>query len=171
VVFLAALRGVRAPVTTFVVTIALIMNAIAALVPAPTNLLAGAGERTWKPVATTSADTAYALGLGQATLDLSGMTSAADAYPIKVSLGLGELVIVVPDGVTAQVDLSLGGGEVTTERSTVDRTPTEVNSGGGVKQSYLFGSGPPDVVVTASVGAGSVVLRSSGAPVIMGGAS
>jgi phage shock protein PspC (stress-responsive transcriptional regulator) len=171
VVFLAALRGVRAPVTTFVVTIALIMNAIAALVPARTNLLAGAGERTWKPVATTSADTAYALGLGQATLDLSGMTSAADAYPIKVSLGLGELVIVVPDGVTAQVDLSLGGGEVTTERSTVDRTPTEVNSGGGVKQSYLFGSGPPDVVVTASVGAGSVVLRSSGAPVIMGGAS
>jgi hypothetical protein len=77
----------------------------------------------------------------------------------------------VPDGVTAQIDLTLGGGEVATERPSGDRRSIEVNSGTGVKQSYLIGSGSPDVVITASVGAGSVVLRSSSAPVVVGGAS
>ncbi len=172
VLFVAALRGMRAPLTTSVVTTALIVSAVAALVPAPADLLAGAGERTWTPVVTArGSDTAYALGFGEATLDLAGITSEADGYPVKVSLGLGELLIVVPDGVTAQVDLTLGGGEVTTEGPTGDRRSTAVTAGTSVKQSFVIGSGSPDVVVTASVGAGNVVLRSSGTPVVVGGAS
>ena len=172
VVLVAAGRGVRAPLAIFGVSAALLVSAVAAPVPAPTNVLAGAGERVWKPAASTNgANTAYALGFGEATLDLAAITSEADAYPVKVSLGLGELLIVVPDGVTAQIDLTLGGGEVAAERPSGDRRSIEVNSGTGVKQSYLIGSGSPDVVITASVGAGSVVLRSSSAPVVVAGAS
>ncbi|MBK6440620.1 MAG: PspC domain-containing protein [Actinomycetales bacterium] len=172
VMFIAALRGRRAPLTNVVVTTALIVSAIAAFVPTPTTFLAGAGERHWRPVASSTAtNPPYTLGLGQATLDLGGISSDADAYPITVTLGLGELLIIVPDGITARVDLTLSGGEVSTEQATGERRPTGVTSGSDITESYLVGSGAPDVVITASVVAGAVVLRSTAVPVIVGGSS
>jgi len=168
VLIVAALRGMRASFTAFVVTSALVLASASALVPAPFSLHDGAGERLWRPVATGSTaageSAAYALGLGSATLDLGQVTADANGYPVKVSLGVGELVIDVPDGITVHVDLSVGTGEVSAEDHRGSKNAVLVGTGGGLV--FRIGTGEPDVVIKASVGVGSVVIRSDTQPVL-----
>lgn len=177
VLFVVALRGLRAPFTTFLVTIALVASAAATVVPNPVSVLSGAGERTWTPVPG-AALTAYALGFGEGTLDLRAISSTADAtsgtdvQEVTVQLGVGELVIIVPEGVTARINLSIGAGEVIAEQPGGTGSSTTLYSGGAGTEGYLIGTGSPDVIVNLSVGLGSVRLQSATAPsIIRDGAS
>ena len=61
--FVVALRGMRAPFTAFLLTLVLAVSAAAAFVPNPVGYLAGAGERSWTPVSGTGS-TAYAFSAG-----------------------------------------------------------------------------------------------------------
>lgn len=177
VLFVVALRGLRAPFTTFLVTIALVASAAATFVPNPVSVLSGAGERTWTPVPQ-AALTAYALGFGEATLDLAAIsptadaTSGTDVQEVTVQLGVGELVIIVPEGVTARINLAIGSGEVLAEQPGGTGSSTTLYSGGAGTEGYLIGTGSPDVIVNLSVGLGSVRLQSATAPsIIRDGAS
>lgn len=164
----AALRGLRASFTAFVVTAALVIGSVAAFVPAPFSIGDGVGERVWRPSPAAGGSAAYALSLGSARLDLSQVTTEANAYPVKVSLGVGEFVVDVPDGVVVRVELALGTGEVSAETHRGEKTAVLVGTGGGLV--YRVGTGEPDVVVKASVGAGTVVLRSNTVPTFGEGA-
>jgi phage shock protein PspC (stress-responsive transcriptional regulator) len=90
---------------------ALIMVLVVQGIAAVNNVVEGAGsgvgERTWTP---TSSDSSFNLGAGSARLDLSDLP-AGDAT-VKVSLGLGELIVLVPPGTAVELTGSVGAGEV-----------------------------------------------------------
>jgi phage shock protein PspC (stress-responsive transcriptional regulator) len=61
------------------------------------------GQRHWTPTATTAIPATYRLGAGDATLDLTQLGSAALGRTIKVSMGIGQLTVIVPNGLPVSV--------------------------------------------------------------------
>lgn len=159
--FVVALLGRRAGGLATLGIAAALATALAVSIPASVSMSAlgaGTGEPTWKP-AEGASDPAYQLGAGKARLDLSGLSAdGPDNQPVSAAVSVGELVVVVPQGLTVQVDAKVGLGEI------VRKAGSETGSGGAhqngtdLHESVLVGSGPPDAVVTADVGLGSLTI-------------
>ena len=74
-------------------------------------LAGGVGDRTEQP--TTPADlTTYELGVGDLLLDLRQLQVPPGTTAVEARVGVGELVVELPDGVTVEVVASSGLGEV-----------------------------------------------------------
>jgi hypothetical protein len=69
----------------------------------------GVGERNHAP--TGVAETEYRLALGQMTLDLTAAQSPGE--PIVVTVGMGQLSVLVPTDAVVEVHAKVGLGEVT----------------------------------------------------------
>ncbi|MGV1009355.1 MAG: PspC domain-containing protein [Dermatophilaceae bacterium] len=156
-----ALFGRRAGGLATLGIAAALATALAVSVPASltmSGLGAGAGERTWKP-AEGAGDPAYQLGAGQARLDLSGLsTDGPDNQPVSASVSLGELIVTVPQGLTVRVDAKVGAGEIVRKSGSEHAPDGEHREGTDLHESVLVGSGPPDAVVTADIGLGSLTI-------------
>ena len=120
----------------------------------PVSISSGAGEKTERPLTVSALEPSYELGLGALELDLRAVTLPAGTTSVDASVGAGELVITVPEGVAVEVDAHAGVGEIDVvgERDDgidVDRTLT------------LAGSGPdaPLLQLEADVGFGSIEVR------------
>ena len=61
------------------------------------------GDRSWTPTAASAIPATYRLGIGDATLDLTQLGSAAIGRTIKVTMGVGRLTVIVPDGLPISV--------------------------------------------------------------------
>jgi phage shock protein PspC (stress-responsive transcriptional regulator) len=89
--------------------ILLLVAQIAAVVPKVVSDTAGSGigERRWAP---TASSTSFELGAGSATLDLSTLPSG----PVEVdaTIGVGELIVLVPADTRLVLDGSVGVGEI-----------------------------------------------------------
>ena len=115
----------------------------------------GAGDRTYRVATMADLESEYALGAGSLTLDLRRLDVAA-ATTIDASVGVGELIVLLPPDVTVQVSSDVGVGEI-------DLPATAVKSGVDIEQSW---SGPPDAQpvsdpsldLTLSAGIGSVTV-------------
>ena len=125
---------------------------VAAATPVPIS--AGAGEKTERPLTADALEPSYELGLGALDLDLRAVELPAGTTSVNASVGAGELVITVPEGVALEIDAHAGVGEIDIvgERDDgidVDRTLT------------LAGSGPdaPLLQLEADVGFGSIEVR------------
>lgn len=71
----------------------------------------GVGDRTERPV--TPAELGeYELGVGNLVVDLSRLQVPAGTTAVEARLGVGELVVELPDGVSVEVVASSGLGEV-----------------------------------------------------------
>jgi len=92
----------------------------------------------------------YEQGIGQMTIDLAGLSSAelAEIGTIRASLGLGEMVVKVPEDVGVVLRAAVGAGEVLGPFDTVD--------GVGVNITREFGPGPRVLVLDLEVGAGVI---------------
>ena len=74
-------------------------------------LSGGVGDRTERP--TTPADlTGYELGVGNLLLDLRQLQVPPGTTTVEARVGVGELVVELPDGVSVEVMASAGLGEV-----------------------------------------------------------
>lgn len=117
-----------------------------------------AGDRTW-PVAATAS---HRLGVGDATLDLrplaadpAGAGSAGGEIVVAGRVGVGHLLVLVPDGVRVDVAAHVQIGEVLVP----DGTP-QVESGSGIDRQLRLGpQSGPTIRVDASVGVGQVEVR------------
>jgi phage shock protein PspC (stress-responsive transcriptional regulator) len=89
-----------------------------------------AGDRTWKvkPNQADAGNLNFRLGMGAATLDLTDLTAPASSggkrVPISVSIGLGQLTVIVPRDVEVQLKAQLQAGEVL-----LPKTRTSVTGG------------------------------------------
>ncbi|HLA93790.1 MAG TPA: LiaF domain-containing protein [Actinomycetota bacterium] len=75
----------------------------------------GIGERTERPTTADQAAERFELGIGQFTMDLRELpVPAAGTEPVLVRarLGIGELVVIVPEGVAVRVEAKAGLGTV-----------------------------------------------------------
>jgi len=78
----------------------------------PVSVSAGVGEKLERPLAATALQPTYELGVGELELDLSAVALSPGTTRIDASVGVGELVITVPDGVALEIDAQAGVGEI-----------------------------------------------------------
>lgn len=73
----------------------------------------GIGDRRWDISSIRELDDTYELAIGEATLDLSRLDVATGRVPeIEVDLGIGHLQVILPEGVSADVKVDVGAGDV-----------------------------------------------------------
>lgn len=156
------LRGRRAPLIGALAVLTALAALATAVIPSGLGQFsATAGERTWVPVAGAS-DPNYRLGMGSARLDLSGLTAATtDNQPVTASVGMGEILLVVPEGLVVVVDATVSAGEIGQRADGADQG-TSITEGTGLHEVVQVGSGPTDVRVTATIGLGALTIQPSG---------
>lgn len=111
----------------------------------------GVGERVVEVSAVADLQSDYNLAMGSMTIDLSSIDEVGSPSRIRASVGLGELVIVVPAGVSLEVRGRAGAGEVVILEQSA--------AGLGIDETYRspgFEEGAPGVVIDLAVFLGSV---------------
>jgi hypothetical protein len=125
--------------------------------------LGGVGDRTWSPGTVSQAEEGFDLGVGTARLDLTApalTTGATPGDPVEVEarVGIGRLVVVVPEGASTEVQASTGIGAVTeaVPDGGTGGGPDGDTSGARGDTVVRVGTGEPVLVVSAEVGIGNV---------------
>ncbi|GAA2743912.1 PspC domain-containing protein [Terrabacter aerolatus] len=149
------------------------MIAAAASTAAPMGLSQPwqAGDRSYTVTSMTPAP-AYELGLGQMTVDLSSANWKATPGQdtVTATVGVGELDLVVPDGVSVVVNGRARAGEILATGPTVAGEgmrrvgPDELqHQGTGWTQRVTFGdpTKTPEIVVNADLGVGQIKITTA----------
>jgi hypothetical protein len=110
----------------------------------------GVGERSHRPAAVAELEDRYRLGMGSLTVDLGDVELPSGTTVVEASVGMGELVVIVPEGIRVEVSGRAGIGEVVLFGRS--------QGGLGVRQSAIDGTGP-GLGLSASVGIGKVEVR------------
>lgn len=126
-----------------------IFTLLAALTPV-TEFSAGVGERTFRPATVSVLEPDYELGIGQLRLDLTRIDFTADAV-VDARVGVGELIVIVPDDVVVEVAAESTAGEVELFGTHWD--------GVGVEQTRSSGDGAHTLTLNLDVGLGRVEVR------------
>ena len=71
----------------------------------------GVGERTFRPAGTADLRDEYRMAIGRLTVDLTSLegTTISD---VEISLGIGQVVVILPDEVSVRVEGDAGAGQV-----------------------------------------------------------
>jgi len=114
------------------------------------------GDVTWTPtVSDLGTVRSYDVGIGNGRLDLSGLSDGVPGHPtIPAHVGIGQLTVLVPHGLTVALDGHVGAGEISVQ----DPTGTRMRNGTDVQQNATVGSGPADVTLDANVGVGQITV-------------
>jgi hypothetical protein len=89
---------------------------VASIIDVP--LRGGIGDKTWTIDDAGDLRDRYELAIGQGTLDLSDLAVAEGReVEIEASVGIGELVVYVPDDVTLEITSGVGAGESPADRA------------------------------------------------------
>lgn len=111
----AGMLGRRSAGVSTLAALALPVLLVSLVLPSSQGISLTAGDRTWTPATTN--DAGYALGAGQATLDLREVPIAdnggGDPVQIDASVNTGVLRVEVPDDLVVEFTTSVGAGEVT----------------------------------------------------------
>jgi phage shock protein PspC (stress-responsive transcriptional regulator) len=117
------------------------------------TLKGGVGQRTWV-VDQARPQQDYALGIGEARLDLSQLPTDGSHLVVHAKVSLGHLVIIVPDGVPIRVHAKLRVGQISEFGSSL------VNGNGTLERTRSYGpSGDPRVEVEATMGTGEIEVQ------------
>lgn len=110
----------------------------------------GVGDRTVTPTSNSEIAGAYNLAMGKLTVDLSEVDDLEPGTHLEAGVGLGELVVIVPQGIDLEAHANVGAGEIDILGRTAD--------GVGLDQSFESseGSGEPDLVLELRVFLGQV---------------
>jgi phage shock protein PspC (stress-responsive transcriptional regulator) len=120
----------------------------------PVSISAGAGEKAERPLTVLALEPTYELGLGSLDLDLGAVELPTGTTSIDASVGVGELLITVPEGVALEIDAHAGAGEIDVFGETHD--------GFDVDRTLSFAGPTPDaplLQVEADVGFGAIEVR------------
>jgi len=148
------LAGWRAGFVGFLAVVLAITAWSSAVVPTGIHLGGRVGDATWTPALVTS-DANYRLGAGDAVLNLGALPKEGlSEAKLPAYVGIGDLKVVVPEGLTVKVVGHVGLGEIL--------LPSDLGSNGqggtDVARSVVIGDGPTEVVVDAGVGVGQLTV-------------
>jgi phage shock protein PspC (stress-responsive transcriptional regulator) len=116
------------------------------------TLRGGVGSRTWV-VTQGPSNQAFTLGIGEARLDLTGVPPSGPHVVVHSKVGLGHLIIVVPDGVPIRIHAKLRIGDLSEFGHSLD------NGDGPFDRTRTYGSGDPRIEVEATLGTGQIEVR------------
>jgi phage shock protein PspC (stress-responsive transcriptional regulator) len=148
------LAGWRAGFVGFLAVVLAITAWSSSVAPAGIHLGGRVGDATWTPALVTS-DANYRLGAGDAVLNLGALPKEGlSEAKLPAYVGIGDLKVVVPEGLTVKVVGHVGLGEIL--------LPSDLGSNGqggtDVARSVVIGDGPTEVVVDAGVGVGQLTV-------------
>jgi phage shock protein PspC (stress-responsive transcriptional regulator) len=148
------LAGWRAGFVAFLAVVLAITAWSSTVVPTGIHLGGRIGDATWTPTLV-NADANYHLGAGDGVLDLSGLPrEGLNEAKIPAYVGLGELKVLVPEGLTVKVVGHVGLGEILLP----DDAGGSGHEGTDITRSVVIGAGPTEVVVDAGVGLGQLTV-------------
>ena len=117
----------------------------------PVSVSSGIGDKVERPLGAADLESSYEYGIGEYELDLRNVQLAGGETRVDVSLGIGELVVIVPDDVALEIDAHAGAGEVTVLGARDDGlgADEEASIPGPVEDA-------PTLVLDATVGFGEI---------------
>lgn len=132
----------------------------ALLEDAPGSLSGGIGERTWVPADAAARDRSYQLGAGEAVLDLRQLEPGGARRVIDAEVGVGMLLVIVPEDLVVRVAAEVGLGEIAVrdlDGSRTDQGP----DGADLYEEFVVGGPARDATVELDleVGAGEIEVR------------
>jgi phage shock protein PspC (stress-responsive transcriptional regulator) len=118
----------------------------------PDDFSFSAGEVREEPTAVSEVVEPFDLGFGQLTIDLTGLTPGqlSEIGVIEASVGMGELVLRIPNDIGVLIDADIGMGAL--------QGPFADASGIGVDATRTVGPDPIVFEIRAEVGAGVVTV-------------
>jgi phage shock protein PspC (stress-responsive transcriptional regulator) len=149
------IAGLRAGFVGFLAIVLALSATAAAVVPTGIHFNGRFGDSTWRPTAVTS-DLNYELSAGTGVLDLGKLPlDGLHEAKIPAYIGLGELKVLVPEGLNVKVVGHVGLGNIV--------APGDENDGQGgsdVSRTISVGdpAGPVEVVVDAGLGVGQLTV-------------
>jgi hypothetical protein len=93
--------------TGIVLTALLLVSSLA-----PVRVAGPVGERVAAPTSIEAVDDRYEMAMGSLTVDLRQVDMPAGDTEIEVQLGMGELVVRLPEGVAVEIRGRVGAGEI-----------------------------------------------------------
>lgn len=72
----------------------------------------GVGERIFRPAGAADLRSEYRMALGELTVDLTAIEEGAALPDLEVSAGMGQVVVILPEGVPVRLEGRAGAGEV-----------------------------------------------------------
>ena len=78
----------------------------------PVSVSAGVGEKSERPTTVTALDPSYEHGIGELELDLSDITLPTGTTSVDASVGIGKIVVTVPEDVALVIDAHAGVGSI-----------------------------------------------------------
>jgi phage shock protein PspC (stress-responsive transcriptional regulator) len=107
----------------------------------------GVGDRAYTPVTASAVASSYKLGVGNLRIDLSGIASGLRSLHVKAHVGVGQLRIIVPQGVPVQVDAhaKVGNVDVLGNRDSGRNASLKAGSTGGITVDARVGLGHVEV--------------------------
>jgi hypothetical protein len=152
------IAGWRAGFVTFLAVVLAVTAWSSTVVPTGVQLGGQVGDATWTPK-TVTAGTSYRLGVGNGVLNLSALPSEGVSQArIPAYVGLGELRVIVPEGLTVKVVGHVGLGEIFLPGEAQSDTGNAAQGGTDVSREVVIGQGPTEVVVDAGVGVGQLTV-------------
>ena len=146
--------------TGFLVLCLLVVSPIvtaASHVDVPTDVR----DATFVPTAT--GPNTYRLGAGDVTLDLRSLpttrTGAEGPVVVDLEMGFGDITILVPEGLTIELDAGVGAGDISVN-DTVDGSASTSRSGPGQTLGATIGEvGSVDATVKVGLAAGNITVE------------
>ena len=78
----------------------------------PVSFTAGVGDRNERPLTASELESSYEHGIGDYTLELADTELPAGTTHVEAKLGIGELVVTVPEDATLVIDAHTAAGRV-----------------------------------------------------------
>jgi predicted membrane protein len=103
------------------------------------------------PVSAKALGKTYHLAIGQMTIDLRHVSFHKGSPKVKATVGMGQLVVLVPDGANVRVHARAGAGMVNSFNHS--------ESGLDVEHTFNHGPGTPTVILDLAVGLGQVTVH------------
>lgn len=126
--------------------------AVATIAAAHADLHGGIGDRLYRPQTLAEVRGGYQLGAGRLEVDLRGVVFPAGATRLRVRLGVGKLVVLVPRGVCVATSARIGGGYV----GALERRSAGLDVNWSERPSPPPGT--PRLVVDGNVGLGVLLV-------------
>ena len=115
------------------------------------DIAGGIGSQTVHPVSTKALGETYRMAVGQMTIDLRHVSFGNGSPKLRATVGVGQLVVLIPPGANMRVHARAGAGMVSAFAKT--------QSGLDVDHTFFRGSGSPAVILDLSVGVGQVTVH------------
>jgi len=147
--------GWRGGFVAFLALVLALATWTSAVIPGGIPIAGRVGDTTWAPTSAAGGGVKYHLGVGSGVLDLSKLpTQGHSTATIPASVGIGELKVMVPPGLTVKVVGHVSLGEILLPTD----PGTNGQSGSDLSRSIVLGDGPTEVVVNAGVGIGQLTV-------------